>query len=492
MSYFKPYSVYIFILLVWFLSTCAQKTDKNNITQNTDSTQIEELQIPDPIDFDLDRIIERGSIKALMDNTSATYFLYKGEPMGFEYELADRFAKFLGVDLEVEIVKDFEEILIKLNNGDGDIICHNLTITRDRKKFVNFSNYQYLVRQVLVQRKPEGWENLKAHELENSLIRNQVDLIGRKVHVRKNSSFAARLRNLSDELGGNIIIEEQLGDIDTESIIKMVVDNEIEFTIADEDIALLNATYYPDLDVKTPVSFPQQIAWACRLNAPALLDTVNLWLGKIKATPDHNYIYQKYFLASKEYLQRANSDYSSIAGGKISPYDDLIRKYAGKYDKDWRMLAAIIFQESRFDPKAISWAGAVGLMQIMPRTGREYGVINLTNPEQNLIAGTSHLYWLYDYWKKEITNEDELIKFTLGSYNVGQNHIRDAMKLAEKYGRDPKKWDDNVAYYLQLKSKPKYYKDPVVNFGYCRGEEPVNYVNHIHYHYNQYKLFIDR
>ena len=130
MKYLKSYPESIFILLIWFCSTCTQKIDKNGANGNIDSTQIQEMQIPDPIDFDLNQIIERGSIKALMDNTSATYFLYKGEPMGFEYELADRFAKFLGVDLEIEIVKDFQEILVKLNNGDGDIVCHNLTITR--------------------------------------------------------------------------------------------------------------------------------------------------------------------------------------------------------------------------------------------------------------------------------------------------------------------------------------------------------------------------
>jgi membrane-bound lytic murein transglycosylase F len=489
MRYIILNPIYIIFSIVWLLYSCTQK--QKNPKENIDPDQLYQLEIPDPIDFDLDQILERGSIKALMDNTSATYFLYKGEPMGFEYELADRFAKFLGVDLEVEIVKDFEEILVKLNKGEGDIVCHNLTITRDRQKFVSFSDYQYLVRQVLVQRKPEGWRDLKVHEIENALLRNQVELIGKKVHVRKNSSYAERLRNLSNEIGGDIIIEEQLGDIDTESIIKMVEDGEIEYTIADEDIALLNATYYPDLDVKTPVSFPQQIAWACRSNAPHLLDTINIWLKEIKTTPDHNYIYQKYFLSSKNYLQRASSDYSSIAGGKISPYDDLIKKYANKYNHDWRVLAALIFQESRFNPEEVSWAGAVGLMQVKPRTGQQYGVTDLTDPEQNLIAGTSHLYWLWDYWEEEISDDEETLKFVLGSYNVGQGHIRDAMRLAEKYGKDPEKWDDNVAYYLQLKSNPKYYKDPVVQFGYCRGDEPVNYVKYIYYHYEHYKALIE-
>ena len=489
MRYIILNPICVIFSIIWLLNSCTQR---QKITEeNIDSEQLYQLEIPDPVDFDLDQILKRGSIKALMDNTSATYFLYKGEPMGFEYELADRFAKFLGVDLEVEIVKDFEEILIKLNKGEGDVVCHNLTVTRDRQKLVNFSDYQYLVRQVLVQRKPEGWRDLKAHEIENALLRNQVELIGKKVHVRRNSSYVERLRNLSNEIGGDIIIEEQLGDIDTESIINMVVDGEIEYTIADEDIALLNATYYPILDVKTPVSFPQQIAWACRKNAPKLLDTINIWLKEIKTTPDHNYIYQKYFLSSKDYLQRASSDYSSISGGKISPYDDLIRKYAGMYDRDWRILAAIIFQESRFNPKEVSWAGAIGLMQVRPRTGEQYGVTDLTDPEQNIKAGTSHLYWLWDYWEEEISDVEETLKFVLGSYNVGHGHIRDAMRLAEKYGKDPRKWDDNVAFYLQLKSKPKYYNDPVVQFGYCRGDEPVNYVKHIYYHYEHYKAFIE-
>ncbi len=488
MSYLNKLLSFVVILLSIALYSC------NSNPSETEVTEIDtlEFRVPDPVNFDLDKILERGSLRVLMDNTSATYFLYKGESMGFEYELATRFAAFLDIELEIEIEKDFEEFLIKINQGEGDIICHNMTVTKERQKHISFSDPQYFVRQVLVQRKPEDWRNLKAHEIENRLLRNQVELIGQEVYVRKNSSFVYRLKNLSDEIGGDIIVVEQLGDIDTESIIKMVAVGEIDYTIADEDIALLNATYYPDIDVKTPVSFPQQIAWGVRKNAPNLLDTINIWLRKIKATPDHNYLYKKYFLNSKDFLKRAESDYSSIAGGNISPYDELIKKYADKYQKEWLKVAALIFQESRFDPKTKSWAGAIGLMQIMPRTGRKYGVKDLFDPEQNIMAGTSHLFWLYDYWKEEIPDEEELEKFMFGSYNVGQGHVRDAMRLAEKYGKDPAKWDDNVAYFLQMKSKPKYYKDPVVKFGYCRGEEPVNYVKHIYYHYQQYRLFMDR
>jgi len=411
--------------------------------------------------------------------------------MGFQYELAKDFCDKNNLTMEIVIENDFERSFQLLLKGEADIISHSLTYTKDRKKIVNFIDPQYEVRQMLIQHKPEGWEKMKKHEIENNLIKSPTELIGRVIYVKKGSSYLKRLNNLSEELGDDIIIKEESGEILTEELIVMVADKTIEFTVADEDLADVGATYFDNIDVHMPVSLPTQVGWAIRKNSPDLLIQLNNWLNELKRKPDFNVLFKKYFDDPKGFKRRVRSDFSTITGNKISPYDDLIKKYATNIGWDWRLLAALVYQESQFDPNAKSWVGARGLMQLVPRTAQEFGAKNILDPEQNIMAGTNYLKWLEAYWSKYIDEETVLEKFVLASYNSGQGHVLDAMKLAEKYGKDPKKWDDNVEFYLLQKSKPKYYKDPVVSSGYCRGREPVNYVKSILEQVEIYQQFFD-
>ena len=225
---------------------------------------------------------------------------------------------------------------------------------------------------------------------------------------------------------------------------------------------------------------------------PDLKSEIDSWLLSIKQKPDFRVIYNRYFKNNRSQRIRAQSEYSSISKKAISPYDDIIRDAAEETHLDWRLLTALIYQESRFDPKSESWMGAKGLMQVTDRVADDYDVDNIFNPDQNVLAGTRHLQWLNAYWEDKITDEDERLKFVIGSYNVGHGHILDARKLTEKYGGDPNKWDGNVADYLLLKSQEKYFTDPVVVYGYCRGREPVNYVDNIFDRFDQYKLFFDK
>lgn len=248
---------------------------------------------------------------------------------------------------------------------------------------------------------------------------------------------------------------------------------------------MLNATYYPNLEVGTAVSFPQQIAWGVRKNAPLLLDTLNSWILEMRKHPDYYTVYNKYYKSSKSSRRRKRSEYSTIGGGKLSPYDSLIKVCADTLGWDWRLLAAQVYKESKFDAEAISWAGAIGLMQLLPGTGEEYGVSDLTDPQENIEAGTRHLMWLDDLWDDMIDDPEERLKFVLASYNVGHGHVRDARNLTQKYAGNPNSWDE-VAEYLIKKSNPAYFNDPVVEFGYCRGIEPVNYVEVILETYETY------
>lgn len=443
------------------------------------------------VDYDLAEIKERGYITAIMDNSSTGLFVYKGKTMGYEYELLKMFCEEQGLQLRINITQNIGEGFNKLNTGDGDILAYNLTVTKERKKRIAFTHYHNLQRQVLIQRKPQNWREMKLHEIEAQLIRNPVDLIGKEVVVRPHSSYYDRMVNLSDEIGGDILIVPGDTNVETETLIKQVAEGKIDYTVAEEDIALVNSTYYSNLDIKTPVSFSTQIAWGIRKNANNLQLALNEWIERMRKTTDYYVIYDKYFRSSKSALRRSRSKYFSISGEAISPYDSLIQEAADELGWDWLLLSAQVYRESKFDEKAKSWAGAIGLMQVMPRTGREYGVKDLFDPSENIYAGQTHLEWLQNYWTRKIDDENERLKFVLASYNVGLGHLQDAVRLTEKYDGDAQNWND-VSDYLLKKSSAKYFNDPVVEYGYCRGSEPVEYVSEILDIYQNYKEILDQ
>ncbi|MGL1888327.1 MAG: transporter substrate-binding domain-containing protein [Reichenbachiella sp.] len=436
--------------------------------------------------LDLAEIKERGYITAIVENSASGMFLYRGEPMGYEYELASKFAESLEVELKILTSKSLRESYTWLNEGLGDFIAQGLTITRKRKEFVNFSDPHYRIRQVLVQRKPKNWRMMKLHEIEKVLITSTLDLKGKEIHVKANTSYVTRLESLSNEIGSEIIIKEEVDSVETEYILEQVANGTIDYSVADENIAAISARNYPILDISTAVSFPQEVAWGLRKNSPDLLLSINEWIKNARKYNEYFAIYEKYFKSNYRTKDLLKSDYYSTSGDQFSPYDSLIQVYAEKVNWDWRLLAAQISKESRFNPIAKSWAGARGLMQVMPRTGKSYGVRKLYNPNKNLQAGTDHLLWLEQRWI-DLPDSTEQIKFILGAYNVGNGHIRDAVKLTKKFGGDTTLWDGHVAKYLLLKSQKKYYQDPVVIYGYCRGNEPVEYVKDILYRYDRYQ-----
>ncbi len=468
----------LLILLTLTIFSCNDKNDKQAPPENVKITTV-----------DFPQIKERGKLIALTGYNAISYFIYKGQPMGYEYELLQLLCNDMNLDLEIKVVKSLDSMFIKLDNNKGDIIAHNLTVTKERLQKAAFTKRLNVVYQVLVQRKPQNWRKMKLHEIEKQLIRSPLDLIGKKISIRKGSVYYKRLQNLSDEIGGDIQIVPMSTEYGVSDLIQMVDKGEIEYTIADNNIAELNSAYYKNIDVKTKISLPQRTAWAVRKTSPLLLQEVNNWIQKMKKSADFQVIYNKYFTNRNRYNQRMKSAYLSLTGGKISKYDKLVKKYAQKINWDWRLLASLIYQESKFNPREKSWAGAVGLMQLLPNTARHFGAKNIYKPEDNIKAGVKFISWLQDYWK-EIPDSLERIKFVLASYNTGQGHVRDAQKLTKKFGKDPLLWNDNTAYYLLMKSRRKYYEDPVVKFGYCRGEEPVNYVSEILRRYIEYKKFI--
>lgn len=441
------------------------------------------------VNTDLDSIRQRGFINALVDNNSYSYFIYRGRSMGFEYELLRLFASHLQIDLRIKIESSIEQAIDRLKKGDGDILAFPLAITSERTGRIRFTNPLFETHQVLVQRKPDNWRKLTADEINRQLVRKPSELIDREVFVRPNSSFEQRLRNLATETGGTIVIRTDSANTSTEDLIKAVALGAIDFTVADQFVAQVNTGYYPNLDAETVLSLPQQIAWSVRTTSPQLLEAFNSWLVQVKREPTFMVIYNRYFKNPRTSLIRVQSDYSSLAGNKISPYDELIKQGAEKLGWDWRLLAAVIYQESKFDPEGESWAGAKGLMQLMPETAKRFGVNNPNDPNQSIRAGVNYLKHLDRYWLKEVSDESERIKFVLASYNAGLSHIIDARKLTIKYGGNPNAWSE-VESYLLKKSDPAYYKDPLVMAGYCKCEEPVNYVKEIFERFEEYRMHI--
>ena len=433
---------------------------------------------------DLPQIQATGTLRAITSYSSTSYFLYRGQPMGFEYELLNGLAEDLELNLEIVIAHNLDSLTPMLLRGDGDLIAHGLTITKERQRDLAFTDHHMTTRQVLVQRKPDNWRDMKLHNIERSLIRDPVELIGREVHVRRQSSYYQRLVHLSEEIGGDIDIVTAAGDLETEELIRRVAKGEIEFTVADKHIAQSSAAYYRNLDVTTSLSTGQRIAWAVRWDSPLLLAAVNDWLARTKQSEQYDILRAKYFKNQRRSRRLARAK-ERLEKGQLSVYDDLIKAEAERLGWDWRLLAAVVYQESQFDPESESWAGAQGLMQLMPVTAESYGVTDPADPAQSLQAGVSHLKYL-DGLFTDIGADKERRRFVLAAYNCGENHVADARRLTEARGGNAGRWYGDVAEVLLQLDDPEFYRDSLARYGYCRGDEPYQYVAAIEQLYEHY------
>lgn len=477
----KRYFAYITLLLVCFLFSCNTSIKEKRKEKSKSKISIQR---------DLDDIKKEGVLSVLTTYSSTSYFLYKGQAMGYEYELLKRFADHLGVQLNMVISNDIDSMQYELNSGQVDIIAHGITVTRERKKHTQFSDYLYLTHQVLVQKKPDDWRTIKWSKLQKSLIHDAIELVGDTVSVRANSSYINRLANLSDELGGEILIDTLPGSLSTDRIIEMVAKGEIKYTVADDNIASITASYYPVLDIKVPISFSQKIAWSMRKNSPKLEKALNKWIKMMKKENTYNVIYNKYFKNEKNFRRRENSDFYSLNNNIISEFDELIKIHAEELGWDWRLLASQIYQESRFNPESESWAGARGLMQMMPAAAKHFEVKDLTDPEQNLEGGTKMIKLLWNRFE-EIPDSIQRIKLTLAAYNCGYSHVVDAQKLADEMGVENNVWDGNIEEMILKLSYPENYNKPFIEYGYVRGIEPVTYIKQIFSRYEHYVQFIE-
>jgi membrane-bound lytic murein transglycosylase F len=457
-----------------------------------------------PVSRDLPDIAAGGVLRVLFTFNSTGYFLYRGETLGYEYELLTAFARDAKLRLEPRVVRDSRQLYDDLNRGDGDVVAAQLSIPSPSAAVaVAVTDSLYATAPVVVQRSgssvagatPTVAKALAREERETAPSQIEVkarnvttpqELAGQHVHLPLTSPYRERLMELNDELDHDIDVVEV--DESSDRIIQRLAEGEIAFTVAAENVAALKSGEYTNLVIKPAIGPPEPVVWAVRQNAPQLLAQLNAWLAAKRKSGLLAALYRKYFLDRRAYTARTNSPYLTAETGTLSPYDDWFREYARTPGWDWRLVAAQAFQESRFNPRARSWAGAQGLMQIMPKTARQLKV-NPADPRASIDAACRYLWTFDKAWKESIPDEEERIKFILASYNVGLGHVQDAVRLAEKYGDDPHKWAD-VAYWLIRKSKRAVFNDPVVKHGFARGTEPVAYVDQIMARWRNYREFV--
>ena len=453
------YGFWLTLLLFPFISSCQPKKAK------CDSS----------IEVSNDFLIDSTTLTVLTSYGSTSYFNYRGQDMGFQYELCSQFADFLNVKLNIVIAKNHDEMIEKLLNGEADLIACNLPVTKELKERLHYCGEEFITHQVLVQR-----QSNRSHKA----LTDVTQLIGKEVYI-KPGRYHQRLIHLNDEIGGGIRIHLVENDsITSEDLITQVATGKIDYTITDNDVAKVNKTYYPRLDIRLQISFDQKASWAVRKEATRLAEEADRWHNQSRSSVGYTASMKRYFESSKSITH-----YSilSLREGKISHFDPLFKTYSKQIGWDWRLLASLAYTESNFDTTAVSWAGAKGLMQLMPRTARIMGVPagKETNPEESIKAACKYIA-LTEKSFQDVTDPDEKNKFVLAAYNSGLGHIQDAIALARKYGKDPLVWTDNVEKYILLKSNEEYYSDPVCRFGYFRGTETFRFVRDI---YSRFKVY---
>ena len=421
------------------------------------------------VGIDLKEIKKKGKLTVLIENSSLSFFEYRGKKLGFEYEILDSFAKSIHLPLELKVVSNSRDFFRLLNDGEGDILAANLAVSLADKKIINYSEPFYFTEQVLVQRQGE------------TIVKEPLDLIEKSIYVRKNSCFEKRLKSIQEEIGSKIGVKTFENDPITEDLIEKVANGEINYTLAHENLARISKELHPNLNFQTKISFKQKIAFALRLKSPKLKKSLDLFLQKYCESKEFKELKKKYF----DYLSSQVAVEYTATNGKLSPFDDLFKAAANKYAWDWKILVAISHKESRFNPNARGLGGAFGLMQFMPLTGQIYGVGPNSNPQEQIEAAMKMLDKTYRSWSS-VPDPEQRMKFTLGSYNAGRCHIEDAQKLASENGLNGNLWDENVELMVKKLSDPEYYRSPKLRCGAYRGGA-VSYVRTIYSNYQAWQ-----
>ncbi len=411
------------------------------------------------------RIKKIGVLRLITNNSLNTLYYYKDKPFGFEYDLAKQFAKFIDVELDI-VTPGWNNIFTYLEQGKGDFIAAGLSITKERIEKVNFSIPYMTIQQHIVHHKlVSGPQNIE-------------DLTFRTIHIRRGTSYHSRLESIKDS---GVDLSYVLHDnVATEELISMVNDRKIKFTIAASNIAYLNQRHYPDIKIGIPIQREESIAWAVNKKDSQMLEQINKFFLYASETGLLKQISDKYFTNIEETDPFDLKKFHQRIKTRLPKYKKIIIDESIQYGFDWKLVAAVVYQESHFNPKAKSVTNVRGLMQVTNVTAKEMGIQNRLNPSQSIKAGIKYLDKMVKKFNY-IEDKHQRILFGLASYNIGYGHVSDAIKIAKEMVLDEVRWQD-LRSVLPLLSKSKYYKK--TKHGYARGWEPVQYVDRILTYYD--------
>lgn len=417
---------------------------------------------------DLPELRERRRLRILLPNTAASYFLWRGELVGFEYEFARRFAEENNLRLEVVVPPHPEVVFSWLEEGRADIAGGFLEPVEVGHAAVTFTNPWHHAQPYLISR-------ADAEE-----IKDWSGVAGSTVAALRDSVLLNELAGLASEHGFELLPQPGIGG-DIEDLVNRLVAGEFDHAVVEGHLLSMELARRDDIRRQFEAGAPVPHAWAVRTTDIELLAALNEFFRKNHRSAFYNILYRRHF--EDERRLRRKFDDLVRSGGQLSPWDDVVQRYAESYDFDWRLIVAQMYQESRFDPNARSPMGAQGLMQLMPRTAQQVGVHNVDDPVENIRGGIRYLDWVRQRLPDDLSVADQ-VWFTLAAYNAGVGHVFDARRLAAQKGWDRNQWFDNVEHAMLLLSQRKYHSQ--ARHGYVRGSEPVAYLNNISARFKAY------
>lgn len=428
-----------------------------------------------PPQSSLTTIKKRGTITFLLHHSAASHFLYNGAQMGFEYELAQSFAKELGVELEVLTPPPGVNLATWLRVSNVDIAA-GLAVTDylDAQPLQISTPYLETTAQVLI----------RSADLPPRTVAALADKV---VAIQPDAFYAHRLFSTPRLLIPPLLMTTRGTNTLSEAVVA-VRDGKAEATVMPTPLAGLAQTLYPGT-LRTAGTLPGKVrfVWAVRAEQADLLPIINAYLQRSIRSGFRNILFQKYFV-SAAHLRGISEAPSTLVSKRLSLYDRLIAHYAEEAGFDWRLVSALIYQESRFDHTRVSEAGAIGLMQIMPIAAQEVGVTEYADLQGNLKAGVQYLSWL----AKQFPDGEptERLALILAGYLLGPGRIKDAQGLARTLGYDPLRWGDAMEQVLPLLEVSTYYQH--TRNGFAPGTQAVRYVNAILRRYSLYSCLISR
>ncbi len=475
-------------LLSGILISCGRNADlkSENPSFPVASTEIDSTQnLPQPISFALKKPPEnkrqpltKKKLKVLALHSINSFFLYDGEEHGLEYELLQLYAKHANLLIDIITVENYKQMYDSMSAGNFDVAMGTLFINEAMDSITPFSNPLYhsdIILATTARRSTISTAQLSAYNIIHQS----------PVHFWMHESDSI-IQHLKDSIAH---LEVELS---KEVALEKVAKNQYPNLVVDKHDFLIMHSYFPDLKEHRMIQRQQPVAFAFNPHSEQLKDHFNAWHAKQRHSADYQYTIRKYDDHSAFIKEKLKYEMPVIRKGIISKYDSLIRTYAEKESFDWKLIAAIIHQESRFRPHVVSPVGAYGLMQLMPSVAKTYKInfSKLGAPDLNIATGTKYFRWIYNHFDKPEFSKEDKIKFSLAAYNAGIGHIYDARALAQKYKMDPNVWSDNVEAMLLNKASRKYYTDPVVKHGHCRGFETQVYVRNIMQYYEHYQNFL--